>query len=718
MVLVISLFTVFANIFIGLLVYIRNPRSWTNRFFVIFASLVAAWAAANFISLLEGTPGEVLLRIRVVLAVVALMFSALYLFAINFPASKQQLSGRHIGLIAVFALSSATLAMTSLVFLDIGIQDGVVVPIPSVGIIFYAFNVVGLPILTCVKLFQHLRASNGMQHAQIGILLWGIGIAFSLAIITNFLLVNIFKNSSLVVLGPFFTLIFISAATYGIIRHRLLDIRFIAVRAVSYTLLALLATGVYTVFLFGIATILFNIPLEDIDLPFFVSGMGVAALLALTFQSVQRFIAELTNKVFYQGRYSSDDLLSELTRLMTRTIDIERMTREVLATLTREMRVTKAAFLTLEDHKASGMYGVGYRDHELLSGKIDTLVHALSSAQKHIVFEDLEEGDLKSFCRDSDIAVAFLLAVEDREVGTLIVGAKLSGEIYSSQDIQVLDIFAHEAGIAIQNAKAYAEIKKFSAELEQKVKERTRELQTAQERELAKAHEVARLKDEFVFIAAHELRAPVTVIKGFVELIGDSSTRVPKKIKEYLYSISAASTQLHNLVSDLLEIARSESGTMKIAVEPTYIIPIIEEAIDEFSPVAEKKRVTVALAVRGDIPKVLADMQKLKEVIMNLLDNAIKYNREDGRVDITVFEQSGVLITEIRDTGYGIPAKDQPQIFQKFFRAPTKETHEVLGTGLGLFVIRMLMEKMGGKVMFSSMEGKGSTFSFWLPITK
>ena len=114
----------------------------------------------------------------------------------------------------------------------------------------------------------------------------------------------------------------------------------------------------------------------------------------------------------------------------------------------------------------------------------------------------------------------------------------------------------------------------------------------------------------------------------------------------------------------------------------------------------------------------MADTQKLKEVVMNLLDNAIKYNREEGRVDITVFSQNDVLITEIRDTGYGIPAEDQAKIFQKFFRAPTKETQEVLGTGLGLFVIRMLIEKMGGKVMFSSSEGKGSTFSFWLPIVK
>jgi signal transduction histidine kinase len=170
------------------------------------------------------------------------------------------------------------------------------------------------------------------------------------------------------------------------------------------------------------------------------------------------------------------------------------------------------------------------------------------------------------------------------------------------------------------------------------------------------------------------------------------------------------------MINDLLEIARSESGTITIAVKECLLRPILDQVLDKVSPLVKEKN--IALETHLDrISNVLCDETKLREVLLNLLSNAIKYNRERGTITIDVHKAEGTddVVFKIRDTGYGIAKEQQDKIFQKFFRAVTKDTQGVVGTGLGLFLTRMLVEKMGGHISFESVEGQGTTFTFTLP---
>ena len=205
-------------------------------------------------------------------------------------------------------------------------------------------------------------------------------------------------------------------------------------------------------------------------------------------------------------------------------------------------------------------------------------------------------------------------------------------------------------------------------------------------------------------------------IRGFLELVEEATENFPKDVRENLDAISKASEHLNQLVDDLLEVSRSESGTIKIEVGPFDIIPLVKSVVKELSLDIDKKNIKVKVRVSKPLPLAKGDGEKVKEVITNLLSNAIKYNKEGGNVDIQVFPQDSHLIIEIRDTGFGIPKQQQDEIFKKFFRVRAKETREVLGTGLGLFITRMLVEKMGGQVMFTSREGEGTTFAFSLPL--
>jgi signal transduction histidine kinase len=255
------------------------------------------------------------------------------------------------------------------------------------------------------------------------------------------------------------------------------------------------------------------------------------------------------------------------------------------------------------------------------------------------------------------------------------------------------------------------ELQKEKESVERKVKERTRELRETQKRELA-------LKDEFVFIASHDLRTPAAAVTGYLSLIRDSKERFSKDTQENFDAIEEASIRLDQLVEDLLQIARSESGTIKVEVSSVDIVELIKKGTRQITPQADKKKISIEINLDHNNRHVLADEEKLSEAIENLLSNAVKFNREKGKIVLTSAKIKDKLQVDVSDTGYGIPKDQQDKVFGKFFKARTEETKGVPGTGLGLFVVRMLVEKMGGKITFTSEEGKGTTFTFVLPMSK
>ncbi|MBI4812721.1 sensor histidine kinase [Candidatus Falkowbacteria bacterium] len=249
--------------------------------------------------------------------------------------------------------------------------------------------------------------------------------------------------------------------------------------------------------------------------------------------------------------------------------------------------------------------------------------------------------------------------------------------------------------------------------------------------EMIKAlNENRKLRDEFVFIAAHELRTPVTAIKGYLSMITDGSFgKVPAKIAENLKIVNGANQRLVQLVADLLEVARDESGTLKIALTPLSMKESANIAIEELASVAKEKRIKIKHNNKFADKKVKADAYKLKEVLVNLVSNAIKYTPAGGVIEISheihpgaynamgAGIKSDYLITHVKDNGIGIAPENINKLFAKFYRIKTRKTASVEGTGLGLFICKEIVERMQGKIWVSSELGKGSTFSFSLLLT-
>ncbi|NTW22743.1 HAMP domain-containing histidine kinase [Candidatus Falkowbacteria bacterium] len=242
----------------------------------------------------------------------------------------------------------------------------------------------------------------------------------------------------------------------------------------------------------------------------------------------------------------------------------------------------------------------------------------------------------------------------------------------------------------------------------------SKRLEEAHKKELESAERIAKLKDEFVFMAAHELRAPATVIKGYVDLLNSAADSSCKKVMPYVEKIFESNERLIVLINDLLEIARTESGHSSISVKPITLSPIIKDEIERYSQLAKGQKIKIEYLPNEHIPEVMANEDKLKEITSNLITNAIKYGKNGGNVIISHELRNGAVVTHVADDGIGINAEDQKNLFQKFFRC-SGSACSVAGTGLGLFITKELIERMDGKIWVTSEPGHGSTFSFKLP---
>ncbi len=415
-----------------------------------------------------------------------------------------------------------------------------------------------------------------------------------------------------------------------------------------------------------------------------------------------------------RGGYDEDRVLKRIGRVLIEMVALEDVTREIMTAIREELDLQSVGIL-LENDLGIHTHAEGFAE----GLEQDAIALLQETGGALLVQERMPEGSAKELLKKHGVAIGAPLKLKTRNLATLLLGPKRSGEPFGADEISFLEILASEIAIGIENAESYERMKILSKELEVWVHERTEELLASQQKELAKAKEVTRLKDEFVFLAVHELRTPVIAIRGFLELTESARENFPKDIRDNLAAMAQASTHLNQLINDILEIARSDRGTVTVDMQPQVFEPILEDVLKETKSLMAEKKLTLSVKVQR-MPRVLCDVAKVKEVLENLISNAVKYNREGGVIEIVVFrppEESSMLF-EIRDTGFGIPKDQQDKIFQKFFRAVTEETQETLGTGLGLFVTRMLVERMGGTLTFSSVEHEGTTFAFTLPLAE
>lgn len=234
-------------------------------------------------------------------------------------------------------------------------------------------------------------------------------------------------------------------------------------------------------------------------------------------------------------------------------------------------------------------------------------------------------------------------------------------------------------------------------------------------RDVSQEMEVNRAKTAFVHEVAHELRAPLTSIKGYVDLILENRDCGMAEIYEWLEIVQLNGDRLTQLIEDLLDVSRIEAGKASFQQQPVDLDAAIKDTMATFRGQAAAKRLELSLFASTGLPSILGDRDRVIQVLTNLVSNAIKYTPEGGRVQVSAQTQRHMVRVDVTDSGVGMSPADQQRVFEKFFRANHPAVRQVPGTGLGLSIARSIVEMHGGRIWVASELGAGSTFSFTLP---
>jgi signal transduction histidine kinase len=291
-------------------------------------------------------------------------------------------------------------------------------------------------------------------------------------------------------------------------------------------------------------------------------------------------------------------------------------------------------------------------------------------------------------------SLAVPLLREDRIIGGLVVRRKSTGE-FRPEVIELLKTFATQSVLAIQNARLFREIE-----------EKSRQIEAAN-----------RHKSEFLANMSHELRTPLNAIIGFSEVLQEKLFgELNEKQSEYTDDILTSGRHLLSLINEILDLSKVEAGRMELELA-TFDLPLaIDNARTFVRERATRHGIALDVAVDDRLGDFVGDERKIKQILLNLLSNAVKFTPEGGRIGIAARQADGGVEISVSDTGVGIAPEDQPKVFEEFRQVGSDYAHKVEGTGLGLTLAKKFVELHGGKIWVESEVGKGSTFTFTLPI--
>ncbi len=686
---------------------VRNDRhNPQNRFFSLMSFAIILWVDFSFAgsSVMDATYSSIFYKLNLA-SVVLTLLAFYYFFVVYFLGQeKHKILNTSVLVISIImiAMSLFTNSFNNGVIASSWGMEAVQGDLINIFNIFAAI-VSLLFVYFGVKNYSSLGAK---ERSKVVYFFVGTFLFIFANIIFNVVLPSMFKTYEYQHIGDFSAILFLGCAAYAIVRQRLFDVKLAIIRSVVYVLVLLTLTSIYLVIAFFLSTLINRAMTVSEQV---VSGVAISLILVFAFQPVKQVFDKLTNKFFYKGRYHTNEFYARLNDVLTINTDLRGILQRAAKEIADTLKCEQVFFFinTTNGHYVSA----GTPHHNQLPKNDAAKIGELRGTDYSAISASLlkQNDPLRRLMLDHKIEIMLPLIHVDQVVGYLCLGEQLASEGYTSRDINALNMITDELVIAVQNALAVQQIRDLNSTLKQRIYNATKELRqkNLQLRQLDKA------KDEFVSVAAHELRTPMTVIRGFINLlqrkqIGDLN----HEQQDILSKINLNAKNLIDLVNNMLDLSKLEANKLVINKSDNFLDDLVNGSIDKISLLYESKG--VALVYNKANVRISTDAEKFERVILNLLSNAYKFTPAGGSVTISssINIQDHIVTVCVADTGIGMPADAINKLFRKFSQVDNYLQKESGGTGLGLSICKQMVEKMGGEIWATSKPDAGSQFYF------
>lgn len=709
--LIILSLSVLGNLALAIVVVAKNPHHVVNKHFTFLAVSLVLWIVANYISL-HPVFLDQLIWIRLVMLLAALMSMAMLILTNVFPDGEpyyKKLEKIVIGSGIVVGL----LAISPWVFTHMDASSGSPQPVPGFGMVLFMPYALGTLLLSIYILFRKFYTLKGRPKEHVRYALLGVVATFSCLATFNFIVILAFHNTSFIIFSPLVSLIFTASFAYGMVRHQLFDIRLIVARFIAYILLVLFASGLYgftavaaSFFIAGVTPNFAQIAVSTV----------VVGTLILFVEPLRQFFNRVTRAIFYQDDYDTKDILDKLAAKLVRTTDTDVLAKSSMTILLDALKPQYISMLILEDNNREKrrFISVGTDIPNLEDLTSASFLHQVQDVVVGDAAENQTEHARKKM-QQMNLSVIARLETKSGIIGYCFFGYKTSGSAYGKRDMDLIRITRDELAVALQNTLRFEQIQDFNNTLQQRIEEATKELR-ASNTQLQRLDEA---KDEFVSMASHQLRTPLTSVKGYISMVleGDAGkiTAMQRKLLGEAYT---SSERMVHLIGDFLNVSRLQTGKFMLEQRQIDMSKIIGEEVDSLQTTAKAHGLALEFRSPSYFPLLYIDESKIRQVLMNFIDNAIYYSEEGTTITVKLAIEDGYVTLQVHDTGIGVPKGEQAHLFTKFFRATNARKQRPDGTGVGLFLAKKVVIAHGGTMLFESVEGEGSTFGFRLPIKK
>ena len=692
------------NVLLAVITLVRNPGSRLNRVFAYFVTGMAVWNVGTF--MLRRAPDEIAATFWeiVIHAGVVLLPAFYYHFVLIFLESTTQ---HRPSLVVVYLLAAffSVVNLSGSPLFTQGVKWTYWGWTPAIGPLYYlffpyffGFLIYGLSHL--VKAYRGVDSSFRRNRATLILLGTLVSVAGGFIDIARFLLARVVPAAELVYpMGIPANMVFALMLGTSIVRYRLFDVN-VAVKK-----------GAIYLVLWGVLTSVLVLAEQYADWeqmnPLWVI-LPLGFVMTLLVSPLGQRLEGSIERLMFSRRRGCYETLLDLSKRMSTILDFGRLMETLVHGLVRGVPLTHCALMIYD--AARSAFVIYREETNIGEGATVTMIPVdspivqwLNQTGRVLVKEEVKlnpeiaeyfetaEGELEEI----RAALIVPLKIENKLTGILLVGEKLSGEIFDDQELEVLAVLANQVAISLENARLYEELSASNAQLMQ----------------------ASRLKSQFLASMSHELRTPLNSIIGFSKVLlnrldGDLSERQ----ETYIRSVHNSGTHLLQLINGILDFSRIEAGKLEMMSEELDLHELIDECIESSMPLARGKQLKLEKNIPLELPRLVADRTKVKQILLNLLSNAIKFTTQ-GRVLVGVQAEPEAVRVRVSDTGIGIRAEDLARLFEPFQQLDNPVARGAGGTGLGLAISKKFVELHGGRIWAESRENQGSTFQFTLPLS-